>query len=133
MRSSGKRGIFLSIYRFDTHIDWSKIVMRNIEIEVARKGAVDRSGKKSWRNNCVDLRYSGDLPDRYDDRIKLLIESIGGEPALSDLIRSHKAENVFILLEIPVKSSRKIEEGYISHEILKLLVKLKIELHFWYV
>ncbi|MDZ4778671.1 MAG: hypothetical protein SGJ19_00285 [Planctomycetia bacterium] len=107
--------------------------MKDIEVDFAKKGEVDRSGRKDWTNNSADLRYSGDLPDKYDDRIRLLIDAIGGEIVLSELISLHSPKDVFILLEIPAKSSSKNEEGYISHEMLKLLVQLEIELHFWYV
>jgi hypothetical protein len=114
-------------------IDWTKFTMKNIEVDLAKMGELDRSGRKNWTNNCANLRYLGDLPDKYDERIRLLIDAIGGEAALSELIRLHSAENVHILLEIPAKSSLNNEEGYISIEILKLLVQLEIELHFWYV
>lgn len=133
MTSKGCRGVFLSIYKFDAHIDWSRFRMKNIEIDLSKKGELDRSGRKNWTNNCVNLRYLGNLPDRYDDRINLIIDAIGGQSVLRELLRSHKPETVFILLEIPAKSSCQNEEGYISHDTLSFLVELGIELHFWYV
>jgi hypothetical protein len=128
-----KRGISLSVYKFDAHIDWSKFRMQNIEVDLAKIGEPDRSGRKNWTNNCATLRYVGDLPDKYDDRIGLLIDAIGGEGVVSEIIRLHSPKDVHVMLEAPVRSSEKHEEGYISLEMLSLLVRQKIELHFWYV
>ena len=121
------------MFKFGAHIDWSKYPMQNISLELARAGEPDRSGRKPWKNNCVDLRYIGALPNRYDERIGLLIDAIGGATVVKELIRSHKPESAFVLLEIPAKSSPLTEEGYISLESLRLLSELGIELHFWYV
>jgi hypothetical protein len=133
MTAKGRRGIFVSIYKFNNHIDWNGYVMPDVEIELAKKGELDTTKKRLWRHNCANLRYVGELPDEYDKRIELLINSIGGEIVLTQIISQHNPENTFILLEIPRPSTSKHEEGYISHDVLKLLVKMRIELHFWYV
>jgi hypothetical protein len=132
MTSPGQRGISLQMFKFDAHIDWSTFPMQSISLDFAKKGELDRSGRKNWKNNNVELRYVGDLPDRYDERIGLLFDAIGGVPIVTELIRLHKPENAFVLLEIPAKTSPLIEEGYISVGNLQLLSGLGIDLQFWY-
>jgi hypothetical protein len=132
MLSKSDRGIWLSIYKFDAHIDWARHPMNDIEIDVSRVGERDQSGRKHWKNNCVNLRYTATLPDRYDDRIRLLIDAIGGEAQLQALIQMHCAQDVHIMMEIPAKSSNCVEDGFLSSDVLEMLSRHKIDLHFWY-
>ena len=132
MSSKSSRGIWLSLYKFESHIDWSQVLMRDIEVDVSRVGEMDSSGKKEVKNNCVCLRYTGSLPDRYDDRITSLVDAIGGDRQLQTIIQKHLAQEVFIMLEIPAKSSPCVEEGFISSDMMGFLFRQKIDLHFWY-
>jgi hypothetical protein len=106
--------------------------MKDIEVEISKVGEIDGSKRKETRNNCVCLRYTKSLPDRYDDRIVSLIDAIGGEDQLQTIIQTHLAQEVFIMMEIPAKSSLCVEEGFISSGIMGILLRHKIDLHFWY-
>ncbi len=140
-----QRRIELCFFKFEEHQDLSFLDTDQLEIDLAFIGGERKNGKTQPYNN-VNIRYLGSLDghyecddcgheydntyDDYNERINILIKTLGGEDVLRDLISKYNAESAYIAFYMPVKTSEFIQEGYLSADTIKKLADLNLSVHF---
>lgn len=126
------RAIDLYFCDFNDHLDLSFLDLSKVNVRQTLKGDPTPSGKGQLPYNVISIEYAGsDLPDEYDARINILLDTIG-EEIVRDLVAAYRARISAITLGIPTRTGDTVEDSYISQEMMKKLCKLKLDIHFYY-
>lgn len=127
------RSIHLYFCDFNGYLDFSFLDLSKVSVRQTLKGDSTPSGKGQLPYNVISIEYTAsDLPDEYDARINILLDTIG-ERVIRELIETYQARINDICLGIPCKTSENVEEGFISKETLRKLCDLGLGVQFYYI
>ena len=124
--------VTLTFCDFADHIDLSFIDQSSILIELVEKGQLASNGKSILPYNVCHIHYKESIADSYDDRIKNFLNALGGDNIVEKMVSKYQARLNYIILGIPCKTSEWVEDGFISHETMRKLCDLRLDLHFNY-
>lgn len=127
-----ERKIYFIFTDYKEHPDLSFLDYRKISLNYISKGDIRSNGKTIQAYNSAEILLNQDLPDDYNGRIEALISAAGGATTVKRIALSYQAKTSAIVLGIPARTGDTIEDSYISHETMKKLYSLGLDLHFYY-
>ncbi len=127
-----KRSVYLAFTDIKEHIDLSFLNEMDVLTKLFVKGQLRSNGKTMQNINSANIYLNGEIPDEYNSRIEAIIQAVGGESVIRDLVLKYQAKAAAIVLGIPTRTGDSIEDSYLSQEMMQKLCDLRLDVHFYY-